>query len=439
MEEKRYRANSYAIHGLWLNWALSAGSLAATLFCALFISKLWLPAVALGFQFLLMGRLRVIQEGRSSSCALMPYVATRILFITAVIMVAINFYCLHMVDPTLLNSGVVNPEIPYITILIMAPVTLLVTAVAYFRNNSLSVCFECHARFGRSSERGFLGSVFTREGRFQLRMLMLASLITTVYTWAYYFWHYSNVNYNSADIFFYIWIPIILYLFSLVNLAIRYVSIDAFYRKNIAGEANDHVASTLIRYIILCNDKVFLRPCGEDLDIKADTPAQTYIPYRERVNEYDAVTTFSRLVDNAFRPNLRFLYENANFHIDCNILHYICVLESPSELHGSGLDGEWFTQGELLHMVRNKEVAPMLVSEIERLYTVIMAFKTYDISGRRLYDIKHYKPSFRLHDIADLIVDYNDPQWLLVAKDNEDRPFFYFKRLWRRYVRGIYN
>ncbi len=113
------------------------------------------------------------------------------------------------------------------------------------------------------------------------------------------------------------------------------------------------------------------------------------------------------------------------------------MLDSASELHGSGLDGEWLTQSELLRMVENREVSPMLISEIERLYTVIMAFKTYDISGRRLYDIKHYKPSFRLHDIASLLVDYNDPQWLFVAKDNEDRPFFYFKRFWRRYVRGI--
>lgn len=340
--------------------------------------------------------------------------------------------------PRSAESGVVNLKIPYITVLIVAPVTFIVSTVAYFRNHSLSVCFECHARFGRSNERGFLGKVFSREGRFQLRMLMLASLIITVYAWIYYFWRYSNVNYNSADLFFYIWIPIILYVLSLVNLGIRYVSIDAFYRKNIAGEANDHVSSTLIRYIILCGDNMFLRIGGtDDLDTKADTPAQSYVPYRERVSEYDAINTFSNIVGNAFRPNLRFLYENSNFHIDCNIFHYICVLDSASELHGSGLDGEWLTQSELLRMVENREVSPMLISEIERLYTVIMAFKTYDISGRRLYDIKHYKPSFRLHDIASLLVDYNDPQWLFVAKDNEDRPFFYFKRFWRRYVRGI--
>ena len=104
------------------------GALAATLFCALFISNFGLPAVVLGFQFLLMGRLRVIKDGSCSSCGLIPYVVIRILFITAVLMVAINFYCLHFVDHGLLESGVVNLKIPYITVLIVAPVTFIVKA-----------------------------------------------------------------------------------------------------------------------------------------------------------------------------------------------------------------------------------------------------------------------------------------------------------------------
>jgi hypothetical protein len=88
-------------------------------------------------------------------------------------------------------------------------------------------------------------------------------------------------------------------------------------------------------------------------------------------------------------------------------------------------------------MVDKKAVSPMLISEMDRLYTVTMAYKTYDSTGHRLYDIKHYKPSFRLHDIIELDVDYNDTRWLYVAKDNEDKPFYNFKRIWRRYVRGI--
>ncbi len=35
-----------------------------------------------------------------------------------------------------------------------------------------------------------------------------------------------------------------------------------------------------------------------------------------------------------------------------------------------------------------------------------------------------------------LDVDYNDPEWLLVAKNNEDRPFFKLKKFFRKYFKG---
>jgi len=44
--------------------------------------------------------------------------------------------------------------------------------------------------------------------------------------------------------------------------------------------------------------------------------------------------------------------------------------------------------------------------------------------GYRLYDIKHYKPTFRLHELEVFDGDFNDPVWLLIAKDNEDTPIF---------------
>ena len=277
MEQKRFRANSYAILNLWLHWAVAAGALAGTLFCALFVPKLWLPAVVLAFQFLLMARVRIIRERGAVECAVMPYLVARILFFSAIIMVAINFYYLRMI-PDEIASGLANPDIPYITILILGPVSIVVFGWAYFRGDSMPVCNECHARRGSVNERGFIGRILNQERKFQMRMFMTAAVMITVYTWAYYLWHYSNVNFNASDIFFYIWIPIILYLLSLINLAIRYLSINAFYHKNIAVDANMHDATTLMRYIMLCGDKVFLN-MGDDESSKADTPAQRYISY----------------------------------------------------------------------------------------------------------------------------------------------------------------
>ena len=61
-----------------------------------------------------------------------------------------------------------------------------------------------------------------------------------------------------------------------------------------------------------------------------------------------------------------------------------------------------------------------------------MAWKTYDRQGRRLYPIKHYRPTFRLRDLKDWDVDYSDLSWMSIAENNQDRPFFHTRRLWRK-------
>ena len=61
-----------------------------------------------------------------------------------------------------------------------------------------------------------------------------------------------------------------------------------------------------------------------------------------------------------------------------------------------------------------------------------MAWKTYDRNGRRLYPIRHYKPTFRLRDLRDWTVDYDDETWFDVAHNNEDRRFYKLRSLWNR-------
>ncbi len=134
--------------------------------------------------------------------------------------------------------------------------------------------------------------------------------------------------------------------------------------------------------------------------------------------------------------NMRFLYVNANKESACNIFHYLCVLKSHNSIEGSDFNGKWYKQSHLERMLSEGLASSLLTSEIHRIYTVTMASKTYDRKGHRLYGIKHYKPSFRLRDLDDIDVDFNDPVWLMIADDNEDRPFFQLRKLWRKYVSG---
>ena len=72
------------------------------------------------------------------------------------------------------------------------------------------------------------------------------------------------------------------------------------------------------------------------------------------------------------------------------------------------------------------------VAEIQRIYRIAMAWKTYDRNGRRLYKIKHYRPTFHLRDLKNWEVDYNDHQWLKVARHNEDEFWYPLRRLFMR-------
>ena len=59
-----------------------------------------------------------------------------------------------------------------------------------------------------------------------------------------------------------------------------------------------------------------------------------------------------------------------------------------------------------------------------------MAWKTYDRNGRRLYPIRHYRPTFRLRDLREWTVDYDDQSWFDIAQNNEDRRFFRLRNFW---------
>ncbi len=94
--------------------------------------------------------------------------------------------------------------------------------------------------------------------------------------------------------------------------------------------------------------------------------------------------------------------------------------------------GTWFTLDQLDRMIKTARLSAELTDEIYRIFTITMAWKTYDTEGRRLYPIKHYRPTFRLRDLKSWTVDYNDVSWFAIANNNQDRPFFRTRRFWHK-------
>ena len=429
--------NGQAIASMWCNWAYSMGAPTLVILLSLVVSPSWLPIVAFGLEFLLFLLVRSNREAALPSCFLTPFVMTRILFWSALVMALISI---------LGNRGVlarwfelVNPDVPYIPILIIGPIGVIVSGWAAWRRYDFGFCRDCRLRYGGPAERGFIGKMFSQEGRYQVKFMLVLAIVTTVVGWAYFALVYINVNLNRPDKFFFVWLPLIFYGVSLVYMAMRYFIIWSYYDQELAMTNVRRPDTTLLRYIILDKERIYLTEPDTTLSPLSrgyDTPATVTLSRRENVPVHEARGYF-REMDGSSDFAIRFMYLSTDAGGDSNVFHYLVNVYDPEALENSALKGKWFTIPELERLLNSDRLAPLMAAEIHRLYTVTMAWKTYDRRGRRLYKIKNYRPTFRLRDIQNWDVDFNDVHWLRVAVNNQDRPFYSLKRFWRRYVNGV--
>lgn len=432
-------ANENAIFFLWLNWAVSIGLLTSPMVFALFIPKVWIPLVTFAMMGLLMFYDNSGKKYRSAACNLIPQIAIRALGISGFIMIMICITYARGIIEYFYSAELLNKHIPFISILIIAPVTFLVTLWVRIRNNKSTICQNCIIRYGAAAERGFIGKLFSQESKYQATFLMTLTGVLAAVEWLYYVIFYINVNFNTPDKFMFLWVPIILYGLSLIYAGMRYFTLWGYYYQNIEGSNHRQGASSCLRYLVLCDDHIFLNKSEGYYDIpdqdKYDTPAMVLLKYREEMTTEQGRTHFVDISNiNPDDFSFRFMYRNDDTSGTFNFYHYVCCVKSKEVLDESILQGKWYSLSQLQRLLHNHELSPLLAAEIHRLYTVTMAWKTYDAEGKRLYKVKNYRPMFRLNGICEWDVDFNNPLWLQVASFNQDKPFYNLRRLWRKYT-----
>lgn len=435
--------NTWGILSLWYNWMLGYGAITLLILLSLWLRPLYLPFIAFALQgclFLLIRRNRAKEQ---PNCYILPFIVTRVLFWSGVVMVIINYLHISGQADKVFSAG--NPSIPFIAVLITTPITSLITGWGLWNRNKLSFCRDCRMRNGGPAERGFLGKLYTQEGNYQVATLFLIATLVAIASWTYYFVLYINVSLTPLDKFFFVWLRVILWIASSIYLALRYIGLLSYYKQNVQGSLMRHGRSTRLRYIVVCDDQVAVLPPESDpdrmidLDERLDTPLQTYISRRDKLSFYDAEQYLISMAHITPPVDLRFMYSNLVGNADCNIFHYLCFLteEQRKELDAANPRIIWLDLGQIAEAINTKVMAPLLSAEMVRLHTIAMAWKTYFPDGKRRYAIKHYKPTFRIADIKDWNVDYNNPHWIYVADNNQDTPFYHCRRFWRKYVNGI--
>lgn len=431
--------NENAIFSLWLNWVVSLGMLIMPMFLAIFIPKIWIPIATFGLMGIMIMYDNSGKKYKASACNLIPHIAIRSLAISGLIMLVICILFVRGVMDYFYEPDLLNRKIPFITVLVIAPVTFAVSLWYKVRGNKARICRECIIRYGFSAERGFIGKLFSQESNVQLNFLMTFMAILSVIEWSYYCIFYINVNLNSPDKFIFVWVPIILYAFCVIYGSMRSFSIWGYYYQNVEGSMHRSGASSCLRYLVFCDDHIFLNRSDDYYDIpdqnKFDTPATLLLKYDDKLPLGKARGHFMDLSGIPSEDfSFRFMYFNDDSSGICNFYHYICCVNSRDVVDESQLKGKWYSLSQLQRLLHNHELSPLLASEIHRLYHVTMAWKTYDAEGRRLYKIKNYRPMFRLNGICDWDVDFNNPLWLQVSSFNQDKPLYSLRKLWRKYT-----
>lgn len=442
--EQRRRDNGWGIIQLWFNWMIGSGMITLLVILSLWVKALYMPFVAFFMQFLLFVVIRRNREKQAPSCYILPFIVSRILFWTGLAMVVLNFLYSDWLVDAVFDPTTINREIPFICVLIVAPISAIISGWGYVNRKKLSFCADCKMRNGSPAERGFLGVIFTQVGVYQVGFLFWMSAILTIVCYVYYALFYLNESLSLPDRFFYVWLPTLVWLFSAVYLGLRYLGIWGYYQQNVEGSLLRAGKYTRVRYLMVWADYMCVAPPEVDadrqisLDEKFDTPVATFIPRRDNVSQYDAEVIFNDLTGTK-GVEVRFMYKNVTGNIDCNIFHYLAFLndEQKAEFDREHPECQWISLPDVAYLVNNGLCNPLMSAEVVRLHTVAMAWKTYHPDGRRRYKIKHYKPTFRICDIHSWDVDYNDSHWLYVADNNQDTPLYKLRKFWRKYVNGV--
>lgn len=433
MADEIYKSQvPHVLRGLWRNWAMAYGAITLPLLLSMLVPRIWLPFICVAEAWALVAWSKSSDAPALDACSLVLRVASKIMLVTALVMFAIVILCTDWLVPTVIHLQLYNSEIPFITALVIFPVTIIMVLVWLFGGLAEGYCRRCQRRNGYYAGDSIIATLYYRETRYQLAILAVVSTAIGAVEYWYYFARYINSNLNAPDRFFFNIIPIAMYALSLLFMAGRYNSMKMLFR-TIEDSHSAKVGRTAVRFLIFCGDELLLHPGADNL---WDTPVEAIVARTASVGEPQARLIFDGLtgVDNL---PMRYCYTNEGFATGSNMVHY-AVFADDADRSRFAPDNVWFDPYMLDRALAGNALNPILANELFRIHTMTMAWKTYDRKGRRLYPIRHYRPTFRLRDLREWKVDYDDQKWFDVAHNNEDRPFYHLRNFWER-LTGVFS
>lgn len=419
---------------MFRNWAMAFGAIALVLLLSLFLPMWWIPFVALVEWYLMVSAVKSAEQRPGSYCSLVLRTASAVMVASALVMLVVLVVYTDYILPQFIELPLHSRQKPFISAMIIFPVTAVVAAVMLAGGMSGRRCRECQKRNGNYPGDNIVATLYQRETRYQLTTLLLLSLVLTGVDYWYYFVRYINSDFNRMDGYFFNGIPIALYVLSLGIMHWRYAAMRAGYRSLTETSATTG-GSTEVRFLILSGNDLLLSQ-NEKTHVW-DTPAIAVVGRARSIGDREAQMLLADKTGLADCP-LRYCFTTQGFAHGSSVIHYAAFPGDDARDIAESKGWEWFNAYMLDSALASNSLSPQLAAELFRIHTITMAWKTYDREGRRLYPIKNYRPTFRLGDLRKWDVDYDDTLWFSFAATNQDRRFFGLHKFWDR-ITGIFT
>ncbi len=437
-----YKSTHTYLSGLTVNWVIICVAAMLPIILAPLLNRQWVPMIRIIEIFLLIAYLRSNRLREKPLCMRPIYIIISMMILVSIITIIFNL--LHvkwLFGPEPTDSIKFHNDIllhlPYLNIMITAPVMTLACLWSIISGHKSTFCLECRLRYAVASDDGFIGHLLRKESAYQIRSLFYIGLFLTIVEWTYYLVFFINVNINTPDSFMFTILPCAIFILSIVYMAGRYINFgthfDAMCRRS--NECSDRIQ---IRYLILHNGLVLLTD-EETALIKGelvDTPAIVTLHNTHRVNEEEARRRFTE-ISGISDFSMRYVYRSTGCNAPYRVFHYAVTLNTPDLPEKARIKGNWYNAMHIERLIHSGMVSPQFAGAFGRIYTITMAWKTYDAQGHRLYAIKQYRPTFNLKDFNEWSVDYDDARWINIAYNNQDSKMYRLRKLWQRYVRSI--
>lgn len=416
-------------------WIVCYGMITLQVVAGYWLKTVWLPYLGLALigVIILMGN--HILKKTNMHCSMITHYTVYTLFVSGIVMLLITllgtkYFIIHY--PVLASYAQT-----FHTAYVVYPIATIMFVISLLRRGKTRYCKACRTIANVSITESLRRNVLHHESKFQLWLSFAVSLFLSVESYVFYLLFYNVYKdptlYLSGIFFLYV-IPALVYAISVAYIFIRYSSLEFEISLKMSQFTNSRTSR--IRYMVIWRDNVLLHDIVDDKMHGAlwDTPADVPICFQTSISEHQAFVEFRNL-SGLENFKLKWLY--ATNHDVQNVFHYAVFIDDEVEDAKGRMSGEWMTLRDVDMLLKSGSIARPFASEIHRVFTITMAWKTYDDEGYRLYPIKNYRPTFRLRDFHTWNVDYEDLHLMNIAENNEDKPFFRFRRFWRRYINGM--